>query len=337
MIFLESDYGCGATQEVLDALIKTNMEQTLGYSQDSHCENARNMIRKRIGREDADIHFFIGGTSANYTTIAAALRPHQAVISSEHGHICVHEAGAVEASGHKILAVPSKDAKILPEQIEEQLRIHNSFHWVLPKLVYITNTTDLGTIYTKAELIALKQTCEKHGLYLFLDGARLAAALTCKENDLTIEDIANYTDAFYIGGTKNGALFGEALVILNDELKPEFRHIMKQKGSVLAKGRLLGVQFEALMKDDLYFKIAENANKMAAKLRKGIADKGYEFYTDAPANQLFPIMPNEFVDKLEKEVAFQRYFPIGDDKYCIRLVTSWETTEEDIDKFLALL
>ncbi len=337
MIFLVSDYSEGATPEILEALAKTNLEKTVGYGLDPHCLNAAEMIKKRIGRKDVDIHFLVGGTQTNFTAIAGFLRPHQAVISPETGHICVHEVGAVEATGHKVIHVPTKDGKILPEQIEEQLRIHEDEHWVMPKLVYITNSTDLGTIYKKSELIALKETCEKHGLYLYLDGARLGSALTCEENDLTIEDIAKYTDAFYLGGTKNGALFGEVLIIANDDLKPEFRWILKQNGGMLAKGRLLGVQFETLMKDDLFFKLAAHSNKMADKLRKGIADKGYKFYTDAPTNMMFPVFKNEMVQYLEKHVEFEKYFPVGEDSYCIRFVTSWATEEKDIDALLELL
>ncbi|MGN0711382.1 MAG: threonine aldolase family protein [Anaerovoracaceae bacterium] len=337
MIFFMNDYSEGAHPQILKALTETNMEQTVGYGLDPHCMNAAELIKKRIGKPDAAVHFFIGGTETNYTSIAAFLRPHEAVISPARGHICVHETGAVEARGHKIITIPTENAKLNPDLIDEEMRRHEDEHWVKPKMVYISNTTELGTIYKKAELEAIRKKCDKYGLYLYLDGARLASALTSPENDLTIEDIANLTDAFYIGGTKNGALFGEALVILNPKLNEDFRWILKQSGSMLAKGRLLGVQFEEFFKDDLYFKLGQHANDMAKLLRDGIAAKGYRFLTDSPSNQLFPIFPNELVAKLEKEVAFEKEGPVGDNEYSIRFVTSWATPEEDVKKLLELI
>lgn len=337
MIFLRCDYSEGAHPKVLDALIKTNMEQTVGYGEDPHCLNAAEIIKKRIGRTDSDVHFFVGGTQTNFTSITAFLRPHEAVISSERGHICVHETGAVEARGHKIITLPTTDAKLYAEQLDEVIRCHEDEHWVRPKMVYISNTTELGTIYKKAELQEIKKRCEKYGLYLYMDGARLASALTSPENDLTIEDIAQLTDAFYIGATKNGALFGEALVISNPELKKEFRWILKQSGSMLAKGRLLGVQFEAMFEEDLYFKLGQHANDMAQLLRDGITAKGYKFLSDSPSNQIFPIFPSELVAKLEQAISFEKEGPVGDSEYCIRFVTSWATPKEDIDKVLAML
>ncbi len=337
MIFLRCDYSEGAHPEVLEALIKTNMEQSVGYGEDPHCLNAAEMIKKRIGRSDVDVHFFVGGTQTNYTSITAFLRPHEAVISPARGHICVHETGAVEARGHKIVAMPTTDAKLYADQIDEAVKYHEDEHFVKPKMVYISNTTELGTIYKKSELQEIKKRCEKYGLYLYLDGARLASALTSPENDLTIEDIAELTDAFYIGATKNGALFGEALVISNPALKSDFRWILKQSGSMLAKGRLLGVQFEALFKDNLYFDMGKHANDMALLLRDGIRAKGYKFISESPSNQIFPIFPNELVEKLEKEVSFERECPVGDSEYCIRFVTSWATPKEDIEKLLEMI
>ncbi|MFV0517221.1 MAG: threonine aldolase family protein [Aminipila sp.] len=337
MIFLRCDYSEGAHPEVLDSLIKTNMEQSVGYGEDPHCLNAAEMIKKRIGRSDVDVHFFVGGTQTNYTSITAFLRPHEAVISPARGHICVHETGAVEARGHKIVAMPTTDAKLYADQIDEAVKYHEDEHFVKPKMVYISNTTELGTIYKKSELQEIKKRCEKYGLYLYLDGARLASALTSPENDLTIEDIAELTDAFYIGATKNGALFGEALVISNPALKSDFRWILKQSGSMLAKGRLLGVQFEALFKDNLYFDMGKHANDMALLLRDGIRAKGYKFISESPSNQIFPIFPNELVEKLEKEVSFERECPVGDSEYCIRFVTSWATPKEDIEKLLEMI
>ncbi|MHC1724345.1 MAG: low specificity L-threonine aldolase [Aminipila sp.] len=337
MIFLRCDYSEGAHPQILEALVKTNMEQTVGYGEDPHCLNAAERIKERIGRKDADVHFFVGGTQTNFTAITAFLRPYEAVISPARGHICVHETGAVEARGHKIIAMPTKDAKLNPDQIDEAVRYHEDEHFVKPKMVYISNTTELGTIYKKSELQEIKKRCEKYGLYLYLDGARLASALTSPENDLTIEDLAQLTDAFYIGGTKNGALFGEALILLNPELKKEFRWLQKQSGSMLAKGRLLGVQFEEFFKNNLFFELGQHANDMAKLLREGIAAKGYQFITDSPSNQIFPIFPNTLVAKLEKEISFEKECPIGDEEYCIRFVTSWATPKEDIEKVINML
>ncbi len=337
MIFLMNDYSEGAHPRILEALNKTNMEQTVGYGLDPHCLHAQELIRDYIGVSNADVHFFVGGTQTNCTAIAAFLRPHQACISSARGHICVHETGGVEARGHKIIAMPSADAKLTPELIQEALDIHEDEHFVKPKMVFISDTTELGTIYKKSELESLNEICKSNNLFLYLDGARLASAMTCDENDLTVRDIAQLVDAFYIGATKNGALFGEALVILNDALKDEFRWILKQSGSMLAKGRLLGVQFEELFKDDLYMELGRHGNKTAKLLRDGIKAKGYNFIADSPTNQVFPIFPNDLVKKLEEHVAFEKECPVGDDHYCIRFVTSWATPEEDIEKVLAML
>ncbi len=337
MIFFMNDYSEGAHPRIMEALMKTNMEQTVGYGLDPHCEHAAELIRKTIGKPEAAVHFFVGGTQTNFTSITAFLRPHEAVISPARGHICVHETGAVEARGHKVIHIATKESKIWPVDIEEAVRVHEDEHWVKPRMVYISDSTELGTIYKKAELQALRKVCDKHGLYLYLDGARLASALTCEENDMTIKDIADLTDAFYIGGTKNGALFGEALVILNPKLNEDFRWVLKQSGSMLAKGRLLGVQFEEMFTEDLFFSMGAHANEMAKLLREGIASKGYEFQADSPTNQIFPIFPNELVEKLEKEVAFEKEGPVGRDKYCIRFVTSWATPKEDVEKLLTLI
>ncbi|MBN7773993.1 threonine aldolase family protein [Clostridium aminobutyricum] len=337
MIFLRNDYSEGAHPQILEAICKSNMEQTVGYGLDEHCFNAAKLIQSRIKREDADVHFFVGGTQTNFTSISAFLRPHEAVISSSRGHICVHETGAVEACGHKIVAMPTPDAKLKADQIDEAIEYHEDEHFVKPKMVYITNSTELGTMYTKAELQEIRKRCDKYGLYLYLDGARLASALTSSENDLTIEDIATLTDAFYIGGTKNGALFGEALVLSNPVLKPDFRYLLKQKGGMLAKGRLLGIQFEELFRDNLYFELGAHANNMADMLRNGLQSKGYPFFSDSFTNQLFPIFPNETAQFLAEHVSFENECKIDEKNRCIRFVTSWATTQEDIEKLLALL
>jgi len=337
MIFFRNDYSEGAHPKVMEALNTTNMKQTLGYGEDEYCAAAAEMIKNIIQRNDAEVHFLMAGTQTNFTAISAFLRPHEAVIAPARGHICVHETGAIEATGHKIVAMPTDDAKLRAEQIDEAVLFHCDEHMVKPKMVYITNTTELGTIYTKTELLEIRERCDKYGLYLYMDGARLASALTCEENDLTLQDIAKLVDAFYIGGTKNGALFGEALVLLNKELMPEFRYILKQKGGMLAKGRLLGVQFEALFKDNLYYDLAAHANKMAKQLREGISALGYSFIVDSPTNQIFPIFPNNMVAKLEEQCTFELERAMDETHTCIRFVTSWATPEEDVYKILQLI
>ena len=334
MIFFRSDYSQGAHPAVMEALANTNLEHSDGYGLDDHCYSAADMIKSLIQKPDADVHFFTGGTQANYTCIAAFLRPHEAALAPRSAHIYVHETGAVEARGHKVVSFESGDGKIRPKQIEESIIEHEDEHMVKPKLIYISNATEIGTVYTKAELAALSEICKKNDMYLYLDGARLGVALTAKGNDLTMPDIASFADAFYIGGTKNGALFGEAVVIVNPKLKPDFRYITKQQCGLLAKGRLLGVQFEALFKDGLYFRLAEHSNALANKLRDGIAARGYGFLVDSPTNQIFPILPASLVEELEKKYFFYRWTPAEENKMCIRLVTSWGSTEEDVTAFL---
>ncbi len=334
MYSFRSDYSEGAHPRILEALTLTNMEQTDGYGEDPHCENAIAMIKKAMGTEKPDVHLMVGGTQTNFTAIAAFLRPHQAVIASKSGHIYVHETGAVEATGHKVIPIPTEEGKLLPEQIVQCLVEHEDEHMVMPKLVYISNSAEIGPIYTKAELVALRKVCDENGLYLYMDGARLASALTCQRNDLTLEDLPRLLDAFYIGGTKNGALFGEALVICNDSLKADFRYHIKQKGGLLAKGRLLGIQFEALFKDDLYFQLGTHANRMATLLREEIEKCSYKFFTDSPSNQIFPIFPNELIKELEKDYGFYIWNKISPEESTIRLVTSWATEEKYIHEFI---
>ena len=337
MIFFRNDYSEGAHPAILEALVKTNDHQTIGYGEDEYCREAADLIRARIGRPDADVHFLVGGTQTNLTALSSFLRPHEAVISPARGHICVHETGAIEATGHKIIAMPTEDAKIRPEQIEEAVHFHCDEHMVKPRVVYITDSTELGTIYTLKELEEIREVSSRHGLYLYLDGARLASALTAPGNDVTLEDLARLTDAFYIGGTKNGMLFGEAIVILNDRLKEDFRYLIKQKGGLLAKGRLLGVQFKAAFENDLYFEMGTHANRMATLLRDGIRDLGYGFLVDSPTNQLFPVFPNSLVDKLYEVCSFEEEGPVDDDHRSIRFVTSWATPEADVHRLLEVI
>lgn len=337
MIFLRNDYSLGAHPRILKALSDTNMTHAVGYSLDPFCEEARELLKDLMGQKDADIHFLMGGTQTNMTAISAFLRPHHAVIAPDSGHINVHETGAIEATGHKVFHVPAENGKILPHQIEETVLFHQDEHMVKPKMVYISNTTEIGTVYTKAELKALRDVCDKYHLYLYADGARLGCALTADGNDLTLSDMARLTDAFYIGGTKNGALFGEALAIINPELKEDFRYHIKQRGGMMAKGKLLGIQFLELFKDNLYFDIARHANEMAQILQTGIAGGGYEFSVNSPTNQIFPVFPHMLADHLQDQVSFEVWEPAGDRASVIRLVTSWGTTEDEVMNFLKLL
>lgn len=335
MIFFRSDYSTGAHPEVLKSLIENNEVHTDGYGEDDYCYKAAEAIKSHLGNKEVDIHFMVGGTQTNLTAIAAFLRPHQAVISPESGHICVHETGAIEATGHKVIHLSAREGKILPSQIDQVILEHEDEHMVQPKLLYISNSTEIGTIYSKAELQALRKTLDSYGMYLYLDGARLGAGLCSAENhDLEMKDLCDLCDAFYIGGTKNGFLFGEALVIVNPVLKEDFRFMIKQRGGLLAKGRLIGTQFLAMFQDDLYFKTAKHANDMALMLREGIKDKGYDFFVNSPTNQIFPIFPTRKVEELEKSFFFYRWCPYEKDKTVIRLVTSFATKPEDINAFL---
>ncbi len=337
MYSFTNDYSEGAHPRILKAMMETNLTQNTGYSQDIHTTHAIDLIRSEIKRPNADIHIIAGGTQTNLITISAALRPHQAVISAVTGHINVHETGAIEATGHKVLAMETKDGKLTPNLVLQALEFHTDEHMVQPKMVYISNSTEVGTQYTKTELEALSHLCRQKGLYLFMDGARMGAALTSPINDLTLADIASLTDVFYIGGTKNGALFGEALIILNDELKPDFRFMIKQKGAMLAKGWLLGIQFEELFQNNLFFDMASHANAMAGKLRTALTDKGFSFAYDSQTNQLFPVFSNEMIAELAKEFTFNMDKKIDETHSSIRLVTSWATTEDGVEEFIRFL
>lgn len=334
-ILFPCDYNEGAHPKVLERLIETNMEQTVGYGEDAYCAAAADKIRKACQREDLAVHFLVGGTQTNVTVIDTALRSHQGVLCADTGHINVHETGAVEACGHKVLGLPSDDGKITAEQVEEayQEHIHNgSFeHMVQPKLVYISNPTELGTIYYKEELEALSRVCRRNGLYLFMDGARLGYGLTATDNDLTLADIAALCDVFYIGGTKVGALFGEAVVISNEALKQDFRYFIKQKGGMLAKGRLLGVQFDALFTDNLYFEISKHAIALAEKLRKAFDEKGYTYLAPNKTNQIFVVIPDADLEKLSGQFEYSYDHRIDEKHSVVRFCTSWATKEENVD------
>jgi threonine aldolase len=337
MYSLKNDYSEGAHPRILEALLKTNMEQTIGYGLDEYSEEAKAIIKNLIENTNAEVHFLVGGTQTNQTAIGAFLRPFEAVIAADTGHINVHETGAIEAIGHKIVTAKTRDGKLTPALIEEVLTIHTDEHMVRPKLVYISNSTEVGTVYNKEELKALHAYCQDKELYLYLDGARLGAALASGKTNLTLADIASLTDAFYIGGTKNGALFGEALVIIREELKKDFRYMIKRQGGMFAKGRLLGIQFMELLRDGLYFELAEHAVKMSMQLKEGMLEKGYQFAYDSDTNMQFPIMTNAEIAILEKNFRFEFIEKFGEDKSVIRLVTSFATTKEGVEEFIKSL
>ena len=336
MIYFNNDYSEGCHEKVLEALNRTNLEQTMGYGEDEYCAAAAAKIKALCGREDMAVHFLVGGTQANLTVIDAALRPHQGALCAVSGHINVHETGAVEATGHKVLTVPSADGKITAAQVESVVKAHradSSFeHTVQPKLVYISNPSELGTLYTLSEMEALSETCHALGLYLFLDGARLGYGLAAKGNDVTMPDIARLCDVFYIGGTKVGALFGEAVVITNPVLAEDFRYMIKQHGGMLAKGRLLGVQFDALMTDNLYFDIAARADRLADKLRQTFTELGCPFLVPGITNQLFPILPDAVLAELAKKYVFCEQERVDESHRAVRFCTSWATKEENVDE-----
>ncbi len=325
-----NDYSEGAHPRILELMAKSNLEQNIGYGEDAHTTQAKLQITRLLGR-DADIHFIPGGTQTNLLVISAFLRPHQAVISVQTGHINVHETGAIEATGHKVIAMPGTAGKLSPEAIQAALDYHADEHMVQPRMVYISNSTELGTIYSKAELAAIQTICRANGLLLFLDGARLGAALTCPANDLSLADIASMVDVFYIGGTKNGALLGEALVICREDLRQDFRFLIKQRGALMAKGFVTGMQFEALFADDLFFQLGKHANRMAQQIAQAIRDAGHSFYTPPCTNQLFPILPDSLLPALAEHFLFSVQLKVDEGHSAIRLVTSWATTEQGVD------
>jgi len=337
MYSFKNDYSEGAHQRILNALMESNMEQTEGYGEDIYTKRAIELVKQRIGREDIDIHLFPGGTQTNLTAISAFLRPHEAVVAANTGHILVHETGAIEATGHKVISIEVQDGKLYPVHIQSVLELHTDEHMVKPKLVYISNPTEIGSIYSKSELENLSIFCKEKNLLLYVDGARLGSALCSEENDMELSDLGKYADAFYIGGTKNGALMGEALVICRDSLREDFRFSIKQKGALLAKGKLLGIQFLELFRDNLYFDLAKHANKMAGLLKDEISKAGYSFLTHSPSNQIFPILPNDLITELKEKYSFYNWEKVDDNRSVIRLVTSWATQETKVLEFIDYL
>jgi threonine aldolase len=339
MISFNCDYSEGAHPRILEKLTQTNFEQTGVYGEDIYCQKAAELILNKCHKLDAEVHFFVGGTQTNLTLISAALRPHQGVVAAATGHINVHETGAIEATGHKVLAQPSPDGKLTAEQIrqysDDYLSDANRDHIVQPGMVYISNPTELGTIYTNAELTAISQICRDRHLFLYLDGARLGYALCAEDNDLDLPRIAELCDAFYIGGTKIGALFGEALVLCSDVIKKDFRCILKQKGAMLAKGRLLGLQFLALFEDDLYFELSAHAIAMARLIKEACEQKGYAFLSPSTTNQQFPIFPDALIDTLSKNYSFEVWQRMDPGHSAVRFCTSWATQEAAVSKLIA--
>ncbi len=337
MALFRNDYSEAAHPNIINSLMAASNEQNIGYGEDIHCSRAADLIKKEIGLEELDVHFLVGGTQTNLVGVSTFLKPYQGVIAVESGHINTHETGAIEATGHKILTRPGKDGKLTPEDITSIMEEYVDEHLVQPAMVYISNSTEMGTIYNKEELKSIHNCCSQYGLYLFIDGARLGSALTSKNNDVTLKDIATLSDIFYIGGTKNGALLGEALVICNPDLKKDFRYAMKQRGALMAKGYVLGIQFEELFKDGLYFQLAAHANAMADKLKETFKALGCPMLTDSPTNQLFPIVDKEIAEILMERYGCECWQMGEEEKCCIRFVTSWATIEDEVDECCAYL
>jgi len=330
-----NDYSEGAHPEILNALVDCNLEQQNGYGNDTYSIEAKALIKKEMNNPDAEIVFVSGGTQANLIIISSALRPHESVVAADTGHITHHEAGAIEATGHKVNTILNISGKLDISELEALLIKHDfGPHVVKPKMLYISNTTELGSIYSKQELIDLYTFAKTNSMYLFLDGARLGSALMSKDNTLSLEDVANYTDVFTIGGTKNGALLGEAIVITNSALKTDFLFHIKQKGAMLSKGRLLGIQFLTLFKNNLYLNLAQHANAMSSRLAQSIKDQGYGFLTEPTSNLIFPILPNTLIDQLEEFFIFYRWQKLDNSRSVLRIVTSWATQEDQVNKFI---
>lgn len=334
MYSFTNDYSEGAHENILKALLESNLKQSAGYGLDEYSNKAKDILKNVLKNDEADIHFIPGGTQVNLICISSFLKQYEAAIAADTGHIAVHETGAIESCGHKVITANSNDGKLTVDKVEKILKIHTDEHMVKPRLVYISNSTEIGTIYKKQELIDLYTYCKEKDLLLFIDGARMGSAITSAENDLQLSDLVNLCDAFYIGGTKNGALFGEALIICNESLKKDFRYNIKQKGALLAKGRLLGIQFMELFKDDLFFKLAKHANEMASLLQDALIEENYKLLIKSPTNQIFPILPNSSIEKLREKYSFNTWEEYDENHTVIRLVTSWATEKEKVLDFI---
>lgn len=341
MIHFDTDYMEGAHPEIMRRLVETNLDQTTGYGTDPYTAKAKELIRKACGKPDAAVYFLVGGTQTNATVIDALLDKFEGVLAAETAHINVHEAGAIEASGHKVLTLPQHDGKVNKDDVEKYItdfyRDETYEHMVAPGMLYISHPTEFGTLYTLEELKGLKAVCQKAGIPLYMDGARLGYGLATDSTNVTLKDIAEICDVFYIGGTKVGALFGEAVVAADPNTLPHFFPIVKQHGALLAKGRLLGVQFEALFTNNMYLEIGRHAVRLAMKLKKAFLEKGYKIHIDSPTNQQFVCMPNTVIDRLSKYASFELWGPRGETETVVRFVTDWATSEKDVDKLIELL
>ena len=341
MQHFDSDYMEGAHPRILERLLQVNMQKSVGYGYDDICTSAREKIRAACSAPDAEVHFLVGGTQTNATVIRGLLRPHEGVLAAHTGHIAVHESGAIEASGHKVLTLPHESGKISAATVDSYIdafRKDESWeHMVFPGMVYISQPTEYGTIYSLKELEELHEVCRKWNIPLFCDGARLGYGLTCGKSDVTLADLARLCDVFYIGGTKVGAMFGEAVVVRKPNLIPHFYTIIKQCGALLAKGWMLGVQFDELFTDNLYFDIARHANHEAERLRKALVEHGYTLHIDCPTNQIFVALNEEQEQRLRSATTFSEWERLNDDRLVVRLATSWATRSEDIDALIAQL
>ena len=341
MYQFQCDYNEGAHPRIMERLMETNFEQTVGYGEDHYCAAAREAVRKAVGREDVDVHFLVGGTQANATVISSILRPHQGVLCATTGHINVHETGAIEHSGHKVLALEAEDGLLSAESIREAVLLHYAEdgpeHMVQPGMVYISFSSEVGTIYSLARLKAISEVCREYGLPLFIDGARMGYGLASEGCDVTLADIAALADVFYLGGTKQGALFGEAVVIVNDALKKDFRYCIKQNGGMLAKGRLLGIQFLTLFEDGLYFQLSEHAVSLAMRIRDAFESNGFGFLVQSPSNQQFPILDNATMERLSSDFLFSFWQKVDDTHSAVRFCTSWATKPEAVDALIAAI
>ena len=343
MIHFDSDYMAGAHPRIMERLCETNLEQTPGYGTDRYCISARELVREAVGNHFADVHFLVGGTQTNATVINALLRGAEAVIAADTGHISVHEAGAIEATGHKVLALPATDGKLEASAVEDYLKAFYDDdtwqHMALPEMVYISQPTEYGTIYSLKEICAISDVCRRYSIKLYLDGARLGYALASKACDFIIKDIYQHCDAFYIGGTKVGTLFGETVVLKNKDLAPHFVTDIKRSGAMLAKGRMLGLQFETMFADKfkLYMECGRNGVERAMDLRAAFETKGWKPCIDSPTNQQFFTLPNTVIDKLAEYATFEYWGPRGSESSTVRFVTCWATTPEEIEELAGLI